>query len=174
MEKWKSIPSHKNYQASSLGRIRSIDRIIYRPRQGRMILNTLKGKIVSPGKNRRLGYHFFYSYPGPIRTYVHRAVAATFLGGWKNSEVNHKNGVLSDNRVENLEWCSAKYNQRHSVSTGLRKLILTEEDVRIIRFFYVRDARGPKGTTSILAKIFGCGRKTIRQACDGNRYSHIK
>lgn len=53
---------------------------------------------------------------------VHRLVAQNFL---KNPnqlrEVNHKNGVKTDNRVENLEWVSTKENHRHAISLNLIK-----------------------------------------------------
>ena len=43
---------------------------------------------------------------------VHRLVALTFIPK-TNDYVNHINGDKLDNRVENLEWCSAKYNAMH-------------------------------------------------------------
>jgi len=53
---------------------------------------------------------------------AHRLVAETFICKQVGKEqVNHKNGVKSDNRVENLEWCNASENQTHAIKNGLVK-----------------------------------------------------
>ena len=98
---------------------------------------TKKGKIFSTLTNKELKYD--KSCRGYckvklmdrrlgkfISLQVHRLVALQFIKNPNNlPEINHKDGNKSNNSIYNLEWCTAEYNKRHAVETGLYKI---EED----------------------------------------------
>lgn len=56
---------------------------------------------------------------------VHRLVAMMYLPNPNNwPEVNHKDGNKDNNRVDNLEWCTSSYNQKHAYATGLKHCVI--------------------------------------------------
>ena len=103
-EIWKDIIGYEGlYQVSSLGRVRSLDRFYYRLH---------KGKVLSPTKDRYGYLTVTLNCNGKSKTIkIHRLVAQAFIENPDNlPQVNHKDEVKSNNCVDNLEWCSAKYN----------------------------------------------------------------
>lgn len=96
------------YQVSSDGQVRSLDRLSSHGRR-------IRGVMLSQMKLK--GYPAVHlSKNGNIKMCtVHRLVATAFLPASKGrTQVNHKNGIKTDNRVENLEWCTPSENERHS------------------------------------------------------------
>lgn len=111
------------------------------------------------------------------RTYkVHRAVAETFIpGASPYLHVAHKNGVRSDNRVENLIWCDAKVNALHKrdhgtqlVGSQMTQSKLTETKVLEARRRYVGGE-----SLSRLAPEFGVARATLGRAVNGRTWKHV-
>ena len=117
-EIWKDIEGYENkYQISNLGRVKSlylINRQATIPRE----------KILSPGHNLQ-GYLFVtLSKNGKLSKHlsIHRLVAKHFIPNPNNYPVvNHINGIKTDNCVENLEWCTQKYNIQQSYKNGQQK-----------------------------------------------------
>lgn len=107
-EIWKDIEGYEGiYQVSSMGRIRALDRI--KPNSFGQIA---KGHIMAfcDNGNGYVWVSLWKNGKGRMR-YVHRLVANAFLKNDKKlPQVNHKNEDKKDNRVENLEYCDAKYN----------------------------------------------------------------
>jgi len=61
-----------------------------------------------------------YNETGQKTTSVHRLVAEHFINGnEKGLQVNHINGIKTDNRIENLEWLTHSQNAQHAHDTGL-------------------------------------------------------
>ena len=120
---WKSIPGYAGvYDVSSDGQVRST----YRP----VCNKGVPTRRMTGGKLMRLttmpaGYIYVnFSVDGVRRMHaVHRLVAMAFIGPIPDDmTVNHKDGLKSNNAVENLEIVSHADNLEHAVGMGLRKV----------------------------------------------------
>ena len=129
-EIWKDIPGYEGfYQASTEGRVRSVDRIV-KKWDGKKLV---KGRVLIPATNLH-GYLFvelFKDGVGKIKT-IHRVVAETFLPNPDSlPQINHKDEDKTNNRVDNLEWCDMAYNigygtNRERAAQKMRKSVLVK------------------------------------------------
>lgn len=115
METWKPVPGYPGYEISDMGRARSIAKVLSnargtytRPSQVLVPFITPKGYVTYSA--RREGKY--------TRFLAHRAIYGAFVGSVDGVQVRHRNGVPSDNRIENLTVGSNADNQRDSVEHG--------------------------------------------------------
>lgn len=122
MEDWKNIPGYEGcYQISSNGKIKSLQRIVFR--EGHGGFKTVNGKIL-PIYFDNNGYQIAFLSKGGIRktVKVHRLIAILFIPNPDDKkQINHIDGNKSNNSLTNLEWCTQSENIRHADRTGLRK-----------------------------------------------------
>ena len=104
-ERWRWIEGYEGlYMVSDHGRVMGLQKTSH------------YGHIMKLKKTRS-GYMHVCLCKGNVKAdyAVHRLVASAFLErGKSKTEVNHKNGVRDDNRVENLEWVTRSENERHA------------------------------------------------------------
>ena len=124
IEIWKPISKYNGYyEVSNLGRVRSVTRKIERTNPlnpNKKNLYTYKGKL-KPFWITKKGYcRCTLNIDGIKKNYfVHRLVADEFIDNKDLKEqVNHINGIKTDNRVQNLEWVTNFENFIHSVKMG--------------------------------------------------------
>jgi len=116
-EIWKSHPEIKKIEVSSLGRVRTLDRVVPSKGNGTRLV---KGRILKQSDNG-IGY-LKASIPiaGKLTAKtVHRLVAQTFINNPDNLPyVNHKDCDRTNNNVNNLEFCTSSYNAKYREKFG--------------------------------------------------------
>ena len=115
-EQWKDIEGYEGlYQVSNYGEVRSLDRKQTHLINGKERTMSLKGKVLSKA-NSADGYHYVaLSKNGKLVPHrINRLVAQAFIPNPNNEpQVNHIDEDRKNNHVDNLEWCSAKYNANY-------------------------------------------------------------
>lgn len=152
--KWKTIKNYPNYEASYNGKIR----------------NKTTLAIIEGGYNRR--------YLRALKNHIHRLIAETWIPNPNNyPQVNHMNGNKHDNRVDNLEWCTALHNVRHSFEYGLNVGPKAGENSNLSKISnnelkYIKSIHKPftkEFGTRALAKKYGINECWLSSVLNGGR-----
>lgn len=155
VELWKDIKNYEGlYQVSNMGRIKSLKRIIKYKNGRNQVYNS---KILKPlsYKDKYLKIVLYKNKIGKTFA-IHRLVAQAFIPNPYNYPViNHKDENKHNNKVDNLEWCTVKYNNNYKNVRG-RAVKTRKKNLIKNKKIYVYNLQGKK------VKEFN----TIIQACD--------
>lgn len=169
-EQWKSIDEEGRYEVSNFGNVRSYVDFHGKLSSSSHFLKSYKGKngylmvILHLEGKRTKGY------------LIHRLVAEAFLPNTSNYRcVNHKDENKTNNNVDNLEWCSHKYNNNYGTKPQRLSKSLTNNP-HFIKPVYQLDKQGniinEFPSITIAANSIGCRPSDISRVCSGLSYRH--
>lgn len=159
---WKEIPNTQ-YLISSTGLIYSkiIDNLLsqFKDKDGYLQVNLQIGTRSNVTKR------------------VHRLVAIAFLPNpHLKATVNHKDGIKTNNNIDNLEWCTHLENNQHAAKNNLmchgsdiHTSLLNEEDVVKIKYLFVEHLLGD----TEIGNMFGVNNSTISNIRRKIAWKHI-
>lgn len=176
IEIWKPVVGYESlYSVSSLGRVRSEERLVVRS-GGNNYLQ--KARIMKPGAGVKSRYlSLALSNKGETRThYAHHLVLAAFVGPMApGQEACHCDGNRTNNAEDNLRWGTRKENHAdknlHGTSPiGERHPMAKLSEKQVLA---LRSRRNEGASFTDLSNEFGVTRMTAHRAATGTSWSHI-
>lgn len=161
-EVWRGIPGFAGYEASSFGRVRSVDRQMGQLcRWGHEVLVLRKGRVLAQ----------FLQPNGYLRVSLgrdnsqmsHRLVAMAFVEGYRPElDVNHKNGARADNRPANLEWMTRSENIQHAHDELPRKAHAKKQAILVGGVRYESHMAAAKALGCVVGSVTSAVRRNHR------------
>jgi hypothetical protein len=172
-EIWKDIPGYEGkYQASTEGRIRSLDRNIdcYSALTRTKYTRFYKGRVLQPGGNNKDGHYSVVLKHGAASVLVHYLVLKTFVGERPpGMDIRHLNGDPKDNRLCNLRYGTRTENILDVYRVGGRWRKLTSTDVQDIRIQLTKGVR-----VKDIAEKYGCSVTSISRIKKGRTFKWLQ
>jgi hypothetical protein len=176
MEVWKEVKDYEGlYEVSNLGRVKRLSKWT---KVGNVAKRFDKEKILKQGLHHKGYFHVILSKNGKSKTITtHRLVLSNFVENIENKHsINHINGIKTDNRLENLEWCTISENSIHSYKMGLQISIKGEKHGRskltknqVIDIKYNLNSL----TNSEISKIYNLSKSYVWCLRRGKTWKHI-
>jgi NUMOD4 motif len=184
MEIWKSIPGYEGYyEASDLGRIRSIERVITQvSAKGNIYHRTMKGSIVKPSLDSKKHYKLVHLAKVSVQTcLVHLLVLRAFIGepsiGYQGC---HNDGDCKNNLLTNLRWDTRLANEDDKKAHGTvpkgethYAATLTNDQVLSIKRDLLEYKGKHYGRLKAIGNNYGVTSKLIGHIASGNRWQHL-
>ena len=166
-EIWKPVKGYETtYIVSNFGRIKAVERVNY-------VGKHFKEHIMKYAVDRNGYQRVYLTYMGITKSkLVHRVVAEAFIQNTHGyPEINHKDENKQNNKIENLEWCTHKYNSNYgtrtariipkTISKTSKKVIQSDDDGNIIKIW---------DSLSSASRFLGISEQNISKCCLGKRH----
>jgi len=170
-EIWKNIPNFKDYQASNLGRIRSLDRLITQiNRWGKLASRKYPGKIFTFNTFSRANTDYECVLMNGSKITVHVLILLAFKGPMpkKYKVIRHLDGNSFNNKLSNLKYGTFSENEIDKYRYGTPKGKLTTEEVIEIRKLF-----GTGISHKNIGWLFGVNRRTISSIYENVSYAWL-
>ena len=160
-EIWKDIKGYEGlYQVSNYGRVKSFTR------------NTIRTHILKCNVKKN-GYIYITLYNNGYKYYrLHRLVAETFIPNPNNYPcINHKDENKQNNKIDNLEWCTWKYNANYGTRN---QRVINKHIKKVCQYDLNENCIKIWDSLSSIGEELGYCISHISQCCNGKRYTAHK